>query len=317
MKRKFIIGSRGSKLALWQTGFVKTELEKLFPQTEFDVRIIKTTGDVILDTSLSKIGDKGLFTKQIETALIRQEIDLAVHSLKDLPTTQPENLIIGAVSSRETANDVLISKNYDSIDDLPENARVATGSLRRRSQLLNYRPDLEIVEIRGNVPGRIEKFLASDLDAMILAFAGIHRLKLDAHIKQIIPTDIMLPAVGQGVMAIEIRDSDAQIAAMIRELDDAAVKSCVAAERAFLRSLEGGCQVPIAAFAVLENEEIYLQGFVGSLNGAKTIRDSMRGNRAEAKSLGENLAKKVLQKGAAQILDEAREKSLKAAHEVV
>lgn len=317
MKRKFIIGSRGSKLALWQTGFVKTELEKLFPQTEFDVRIIKTTGDVILDTSLSKIGDKGLFTKQIETALIRQEIDLAVHSLKDLPTTQPENLIIGAVSSRETANDVLISKNYDSIDDLPENARVATGSLRRRSQLLNYRPDLEIVEIRGNVPGRIEKFLASDLDAMILAFAGIHRLKLDTHIKQIIPTDIMLPAVGQGVMAIEIRDSDAQIAAMIRELDDAAVKSRVAAERAFLRSLEGGCQVPIAAFAVLENEEIYLQGFVGSLNGVKTIRDSMRGNRAEAKSLGENLAKKVLQKGAAQILDEARETSLKAAHEVV
>ncbi|HEY0658383.1 MAG TPA: hydroxymethylbilane synthase, partial [Pyrinomonadaceae bacterium] len=300
-----------------QTGFVKTELEKLFPQIDFEIRIIKTTGDAILDKSLSKIGDKGLFTKQIETALIEQEIDFAVHSLKDLPTTQPENLIIGAVSSREMPNDVFISKNYDSIDELPANARVATGSLRRRSQLLNYRPDLEIVEIRGNVPTRIEKFLAADLDGLVLAFAGVYRLKLDAYIRQIIPTNIMIPAVGQGVMAIEIRDSDEQAAEMIRGLDDAAVKSCITAERAFLRSLEGGCQVPIGALAVLENEEIYLQGFVGSLNGAKIIRESIRGKRGAAKDLGENLAKKVLQAGAAQILDEAREKSLKAAHEVV
>jgi hydroxymethylbilane synthase len=155
VKREFIIGTRGSALALWQTDFVKTELEKRFPETALDVRVIKTTGDRILDTSLSKIGDKGLFTRQIEDALASGEIDLAVHSLKDLPTVQPKNLIIGAVSGRETPNDVFISEKYDSIDDLPQNARVATGSLRRRSQLLNFRPDLEIVEIRGNVPTRI------------------------------------------------------------------------------------------------------------------------------------------------------------------
>ena len=166
--RKFIIGSRGSRLALWQTGFMKAALEDRFPNTRFDVRIIKTKGDRILDTALSKIGDKGLFTKEIETALLNQEIDLAVHSLKDLPTTQPNGLKIGAVSARETPNDVFISKNFASVDDLPAGARVATGSLRRKSQLLAYRPDLETVEIRGNVPTRIEKFLASaELDGMI------------------------------------------------------------------------------------------------------------------------------------------------------
>ncbi len=317
MKRQFIIGTRGSALALWQTAFVKNELEKRFPETVFNVRVIKTTGDKILDTSLSKIGDKGLFTKQIETALIDGEIDLAVHSLKDLPTVQPENLIIGAVSQRETPNDVFISVNYDSIADLPQNARVATGSLRRRSQLLNYRPDLEIVEIRGNVPTRIEKFLDSDLDGMILAYAGVHRLGLDAHIKQIVPVEIILPAVGQGVMAIERRENDGEIAAMLNPLSDSSTEIRVTAERAFLRSLEGGCQVPIGAFAEFDGADIYLRGFVGSLNGAVIIRDSMRGKPEEAKSLGESLAEKVLRKGAADILSEAREKSLNAPHGVV
>ena len=320
MNRKYIIGTRGSALALWQTDFVKGELEKCFPEASFAIRVIKTTGDKILDTSLSKIGDKGLFTRQIETALLDGEIDLAVHSLKDLPTVQPENLIIGAVSKRETPNDVFIAENYGSIDDLPQNARVATGSLRRRSQLLNYRPDLEIVEIRGNVPTRIEKFLASDLDAMILAYAGVHRLNLDTHIKQIVPVEIMLPAVGQGVMAIERRQDDAEMAAMLAPLSDREVKLRVSSERAFLRSLEGGCQVPIGAFAEFEGGELLLRGFVGSLNGAIIIRDSLRGKISEineAKSLGESLAQKVLQKGAAQILDEARAKSLRAPHEVV
>lgn len=317
MKRKYTIGTRGSALALWQTDFVKTELEKRFPEAAFDVRIIKTTGDRILDTSLSKIGDKGLFTKQIETALTGGEIDLAVHSLKDLPTVQPENVVIGAVSARETPNDVFIAARYDSIDDLPRGARVATGSLRRRSQLLNYRPDLEIVEIRGNVPTRIEKFLAADLDGLILAYSGVHRLGLDAHIKQIVPVEIMLPAVGQGVMAIESRENDAEISAMLTAINDRSVAACVTAERAFLRSLEGGCQVPIGAFAEIAGEDIYLRGFVGSLNGTITIRDSMSGQSGEAKSLGERLAEKVLQKGASQILSEAREKSLRDEHEVV
>jgi hydroxymethylbilane synthase len=179
LDRKFIIGSRGSELALWQTNFVKTKLEEFFPALSLEIKIIKTTGDKMLDVALAKIGDKGLFTRQIETALLNREIDLAVHSLKDLQTVQPENLIIGAVSKRETPNDVLISKKYRSIDDLPAGAKVATGSLRRKSQLLHYRPDLEIFEIRGNVPTRLRKFEESDLDAMILAFAGIHRLNLD------------------------------------------------------------------------------------------------------------------------------------------
>jgi len=317
LKRKFTIGSRGSQLALWQTDFVKTELEKRFPEAAFDVIIIKTTGDAILDTALSKIGDKGLFTKQIETALLNNKIDLAVHSLKDLPTTQPEKLRISAVSARETANDVFISKNFQSIQDLPPNARIATGSLRRKSQLLHFRSDLEVVEIRGNVPTRIEKFLASDLDALILAFAGVHRLNLDSHIKQIIPTRIMLPAVGQGAMAVEIREDDSEIAEMLAVINDQSTEFCITAERAFLRSLEGGCQVPIGGFAVLEADEIFLEGFVGNLTGAKIIRHSIRGNKREAKRLGETLAEICLKKGAAEILDEARKASEKSVSEVV
>lgn len=317
MERKFTIGSRGSDLALWQTRFTKTLLEKHFPGTAFEIRIIKTKGDAVLDTALSKIGDKGLFTKEIEHALINKEIDLAVHSLKDLPTTQPAGLKIGSVSKRETPNDIFISKNYSSIEDLPQNARVATGSLRRKSQLLAFRPDLEIVEIRGNVPTRIERYLASDLDGMILAFAGVHRLGLDAHIAQIIPTEILLPAVGQGVMAVEIRDTDAEIAEILEAINDTQTKVCVTAERAFLRRLEGGCQVPIGANAVLENGEIALRGFVGSLDGRQVIRDSISGAKESAENLGITLAEKCLDAGAAQILAKARNAAADATGEVL
>jgi hydroxymethylbilane synthase len=317
LERKFTIGSRGSQLALWQTNFTKNALERHFPGAVFDVRIIKTKGDAVLDTALSKIGDKGLFTKEIENALLAQDIDLAVHSLKDLPTTQPAGLKIGAVSSRETPNDVFISKNFGSLDDLPKNAKIATGSLRRRSQLLAYRPDLEIVEIRGNVPTRIEKFLASDLNGLILAFAGVHRLELDSYIKQIIPTEILLPAVGQGVMAVEIREGDAEITSMLEKIDDAETSARMTAERAFLRRLEGGCQVPIGAFAILEAGEIFLQGFVGSLDGARVIRESSRGAVSGAEDLGTALAEKCLDAGAAQILVEARREALSASNEVV
>ncbi len=303
---KVIIGSRGSDLALWQTRFTKDSLEKRIPQIQFEVRIIKTKGDAVLDVALSKIGDKGLFTKEIETALLSDEIDLAVHSLKDLPTVQPEGLKIGAVSARETPNDVLISKKFASIDELPEGARVATGSLRRRSQLLAYRPDLRIVEIRGNVPTRIDKFLASELDAMILAFAGVHRLGLDRHISQVVPTTILLPAVGQGVMAVEIRDGDEDIEAMVEAINDPTTESCILAERAFLRRLEGGCQVPIGAHAVLENGELELQGFVGTIDGKRVIRDSMRGSVNAPETIGTELAERCLAAGAGEILAGAR-----------
>ncbi|MBX7171999.1 MAG: hydroxymethylbilane synthase [Pyrinomonadaceae bacterium] len=317
MERKFIIGSRGSDLALWQTNFTKSALEERFPLAEFEVRIIKTKGDAVLDTALSKIGDKGLFTKEIETALINKEIDLAVHSLKDLPTVQPEGLKIGAVSYRETPNDAFISQKYQSIEELPKGAKVATGSLRRKSQLLHFRPDLEIVEIRGNVPTRIKRLLESDLDGMILAYAGVHRLGLDEYIKQVIPTEILLPAVGQGVMAVEIREDDAEVFSMLNAINDEATEACIKAERAFLRRLEGGCQVPIGANAVLENDELILQGFVGNLNGSRVIRNEIRGAKNEAENLGISLAERCLDAGALEILGDARVNAANATGEVL
>ncbi len=316
-KRTYIIGSRGSELALWQTNFVKATLEKHFPEITFEIKIIKTTGDKMLDVALAKIGDKGLFTKQIETALLNQEIDLAVHSLKDLQTLQPKNLCIGAVSRRETANDVLIAKKYRSIAELPKGAKVATGSLRRKSQLLHYRSDLQIFEIRGNVPTRIKKFEESDLDAMILAYAGVHRLDLDQHIAQIISFEIMLPAVGQGAMAVEIREEDADLREVLQAFDDAETRFCITAERAFLRSLEGGCQFPIGANATLQNGEIHLEGMVGSLNGTVNWRENISGAQENAKELGERLAQILIGKGANELLEKTREKVEKMTEAVI
>lgn len=316
MRNTFIIGTRSSRLALWQTEFVKASLSKFSPETQFEVREIKTTGDRILDTSLSKIGDKGLFTKEIENALLSGEIDIAVHSLKDLPTTQPEGLKIGAVTAREKANDVLISKNARSVAELPPNAIVSTGSLRRRSQLLYLRPDLRIIGIRGNVPTRIEKFIASDADAMILAFAGLHRLGLDEHIRQIIPTNEMIPAVGQGAVAVEIRQDDDAVPELVTALDDHATRVCVTAERAFLRSLEGGCQVPIGAFAELVGGELTLNGFVGSLDGKAVIRQSIVSAPNASEEAGIELAGICLERGAAAILDAARALAAEADTEV-
>jgi hydroxymethylbilane synthase len=285
---------------------VKAALERAHPTVVFDVRIIKTKGDAVLDTALSKIGDKGLFTKELEAAMLDGEIDLAVHSLKDLPTSQPDGLAIGAVSARETPNDVLIARSAESIDDLPRGARVATGSLRRRSQLLAYRPDLRIVEIRGNVPTRIEKFLASDLDAMILAYAGVHRLGLDTHISQIVPTAILLPAVGQGVMAVEIRAGDEELRLMLNVINDPETESCIRAERAFLRRLEGGCQVPIGAAAARAGDGIKLEGYVGSPDGSRAIRDAIDGSADVAGAVGGELADRFIAAGAGSVLGEAR-----------
>ena len=313
---KLIIGSRGSELALWQTNFVKEKLETFFPELKLEVKIIKTTGDKLLDVALAKIGDKGLFTRQIETALLDGEIDLAVHSLKDLQTVQPAGLTIGAVTARELPNDCLISKKYASINDLPRNAKVATGSLRRRSQLLRYRKDLEIFEIRGNVPTRIEKFEEFDLDAMILAFAGVHRLSLDSYIKQIIPFEIMLPAVGQGAMAIEIRSGDEKIKRLLQKLNDENTSFCVAAERSFLRRLEGGCQVPIGANARLEDGKIHLEGMAGNLDGSINLRGSISGDKTGAAELGKRLAENLIAKGANRLLEMTRE-TIEKTEEVV
>ena len=306
MTRNFVIGSRGSDLALWQANFVKAALESNFPENKFEIKIIHTTGDEVVDVALSKIGDKGLFTRQIEAALLDGSIDFAVHSLKDLQTEQPAGLRIGAVCKRETPNDVLISKTRGTIDDLPQGAKVATGSLRRRSQLLNHRPDLQIVEIRGNVPTRLRKFDESDLDAMILAYAGLHRLGFESRISQIIPFEIMLPAVGQGAIAIEIRDNDENVAAMIAKLGDLTTRTAITAERAFLRRLEGGCQVPIGGYATVENGEITLTGVVGSLNGVVVFRETITGPADQADALGHQLAEHLIGNGAADLLDQVR-----------
>jgi len=306
MTRKYVIGTRGSDLALWQANLVRTRLESLFTEQEFEIKVIRTTGDQLLDIALSKIGDKGLFTRQIETALLNGEIDFAVHSLKDLQTVQPDGLIIGAVCDRETANDVFISKTHKSIDELPAGARVATGSLRRKSQLLNFRPDLEIVEIRGNVPTRLKKFQESDLDGLILAYAGIFRLGLEKSVSQLIPFSVMLPAVGQGAVAVEIREGDGEVLELAAKLESGPTRVCITAERSFLRRLEGGCQVPIGAYATIDGGNLHLEGMVGSLDGNVIFRESISGGTDEAEGLGTRLAEQLIEKGAAELLEETR-----------
>ena len=309
MTERFIIGTRGSDLALWQANFVKNSLEDQFPDYNFEIKIIHTTGDEVLDVALSKIGDKGLFTRQIENELLKGGIDLAVHSLKDLQTEQPEGLAIGAVCKREIPNDVFISKNGASIDDLPEGAVVATGSLRRRSQLLHYRSDLKIAEIRGNLPTRFRKFDESELDGMILAYAGIYRLSFEERISQIIPFKVMLPAVGQGAVAVEIRTDDPRAAEVVGRLNHAETYTCITSERAFLRRLEGGCQVPIGAHATLEGEKVSLEGMVGTLDGTVVFREAVSGRVENAEALGTELANSLIEMGARELLDTTRAES--------
>ena len=305
-KDRFIIGTRGSELALWQTNWVKDKLQKSFPSLTIETKIIKTKGDKILDSSLSKIGDKGLFTREIENQLLSGGIDLAVHSLKDLPTVLPEGLTIGAVSERIDQRDVLISKKYESIDELPHGAKVATGSLRRKSQLLNYRPDLNVVDIRGNLNSRFRKFEESDLDAMILAYAGVNRLAIEEYIKTIIPTDVMLPATCQGIMAVEIRENDKSVQDTVKVINDRHSEKESRAERSFLNRLEGGCQIPVGVYSKSADYSIYMEGMVGSLDGSIVIRERIIGNDSKPEGLGNNLALMLLEKGAKPILEEIR-----------
>lgn len=317
MRDSLVIGSRGSDLALWQTNFVKAQLENRFPKIKFEVRVISTTGDRLVDVALSKIGDKGLFTRQIEAELFSGEIDLAVHSLKDLQTDQPQGLMIGAVCERELPNDAFISSKFASIDELPAGARVATGSLRRKSQLLNLRPDLEIVEMRGNVPTRLRKFEEAGLDAMILAYAGLHRLGLDPQVRQVIPFKVMLPAVGQGAMAVEVRNDNADVQEIVSKIDHPPTRLCTTAERAFLRTLEGGCQVPIGAIAQLENGRIGLEGMVGSLDGKTIFREGIDGDSEDAEQVGLRLAERLIEKGARELLEETRARAQVSADAVM
>jgi len=305
LKQKIIIGSRGSDLALWQANFVKKELEKKNKNVSVEIKIIKTKGDKILGVSLSKIGDKSLFTKELEVELLNKKIDLAVHSLKDLQTEIPRGLKLAAVTKRHNVHDVLIArKKGTTILKLPENATVATGSLRRKCQLLHIRPDLNLVELRGNVPSRIKKFSESDWDAIILARAGVERLKLSKHISAIIKTDVMLPAVGQGALGIETRSDNKFVNEVVKSIHHENTYKAVLAERALLKTLEGGCQVPIGTYAEVKKNGLFIDALVGSLDGSLTFRKSIRGSKNNPEKLGEKLAKDLINAGAKTILDE-------------
>jgi hydroxymethylbilane synthase len=305
LKHKIIIGSRGSELALWQAEFIKKELEKKNKNVSIEIKIIKTKGDKILDVALSKIGDRSLFTKELEIELINKKIDLAVHSLKDLQTEIPKGLKLAAVTKRHNVQDVMIArKKGTTIFNLAENATVATGSLRRKCQLLHIRPDLKIVELRGNVPTRIKRFLESDWDAIILARAGVERLKLNKHISSIIKTDVMLPAVGQGALGIETRADNKMVNEIVKSIHHENTYKAVLAERSLLKKLEGGCQVPIGAFAEVKQNGLFLDALVGSLDGSLTFRKKIRGSKSNPEKLGKDLANDLIKAGAGTILNE-------------
>lgn len=309
-KSKLVIGSRGSELALWQAKYIKKELEKKNKYLSVEIKIINTKGDKILDVALSKIGDKGLFTKELENELLSGSIDMAVHSLKDLQTEIPKGLKLAVVTKRHPVEDVLIArKKGTKIKNLREGAIVATGSLRRRSQLKHLRPDLTIEELRGNVPTRIKKFMESNWDAIILARAGVERLKLNKYISSIIPKNEILPAVGQGALGIEIHEDNKFAESILKSIHHDATYCAIRAERSLLKCLEGGCQVPIGAFAELKPNGLYLEAMVGSVYGETTFRKKMRGSKTNPEKLGEKLAKDLLKAGASVILTEVYQNS--------
>lgn len=312
--KRLTIGTRGSKLALWQAGYVKKELQQLSPDLTIEILKIKTTGDKILDVPLSRVGGKGLFVKEIEEALLRGEADIAVHSMKDVPTDFPDGLHLPVVCKREDPRDALIARqkaknknqktNTSQLFLLPEGSRVGTSSLRRSCQLLSLRPDLRIEQLRGNLDTRVRKLDEGRYDAIILAAAGVKRLGWQDRITEIISPDISLPAIGQGAIGIECRAGDTWVNALISALNHRETNICVRAERAFLKTLEGGCQVPIAAYARLAGGRIVMQGLVGSVSGDRIIKGSVEGDPERAESLGVALAEEILAKGARGILDE-------------
>ena len=292
---KIVVGTRGSKLALVQTNWVVDELKKANPEIEFEVKIIKTKGDLVTHLPLHKIGDKGLFTKEIEQQLLDKEIDLAIHSMKDMPSSLPEGLKFASIPKREDPRDVLVLKEgYNDINDLPKGAKIGTGSKRRTYQLLKYRPDLEIVPIRGNIDTRIRKIEDENLDGIVLAAAGLNRAGLNHHISYHLPVDIMIPAPAQGALAIEIRDNDLEIENLINCLKDEETEIQVAAERGFLDGVNGSCHIPMGAYCIVDDEKIKLTGLFGDEDGKKLIIKSIEGSSKSPRKAGIELAKLVL-----------------------
>jgi hydroxymethylbilane synthase len=300
-KNKLVIGSRGSKLALWQTNYVATFLQEKFG-LETEIVKIKTQGDKILDAPLAKIGGKGLFVKEIEQALLAKEIDLAVHSMKDVPTDLPEGLQIKAMTKRADVRDVLISRNGSHLNQLPAGTTIATSSLRRQAQLKHYNSGWQFVDLRGNLDTRLRKMQEGLFDAMILAAAGIDRLGLSEVISQRIATTVLLPAVGQGSIGIETRVDDNFTNGYVAALNDKDSYLGITAERAFLKRLEGGCQVPIGAYGRLVNGQLHFSGLIASLDGSKLLREEIVGSPKEAQAIGVELAERLLARGGDKIL---------------
>jgi len=302
--RKIKIGSRGSPLALWQANWIKNQLESRNPDIPVEIVIIKTSGDKIQDVPLAKIGGKGLFVKELEEALLRKDVDFAVHSMKDMPIKFPFALCIASVTKRENPFDALISRNNIKLNDLPKGAKIGTGSLRRASQLLHYRPDLNLIPLRGNVETRIKKLETEGLDAIILATAGLIRLGWGDKISEIISPEILLPAMGQGAVGIEARKHDVDNQILLADMDDENTHLALDAERAVVTQLEGGCNVPIGAFATIEGNEMTLRGLVASLDGKTLYKKELKGDKVNAVALGNEMGNALLDMGGDKIMHE-------------
>ncbi|MDV2438536.1 hydroxymethylbilane synthase [Acinetobacter gerneri] len=296
------IATRQSPLALWQAEHIRDRLEALHDGLKVELVTFVTQGDKILDTPLAKIGGKGLFVKELEAALLDGRADIAVHSMKDVPMQLPEGLELAIICEREDPYDAFVSNQYESFADLPKGAKLGTSSLRRKCQILKQRPDLDVIDLRGNVGTRLSKLDAGQCDAIILASAGLKRLELQQRIRHVLDRDVSLPAVGQGALGIECRSHDTEILDLIMPLMHTDTNVCVRAERAFNAYLEGGCQVPIAGFATLENGQIHLEGRVGSVDGETLLVSKVIGETQQAEQLGVQLAKQLLDQGAGELL---------------
>jgi hydroxymethylbilane synthase len=305
--KKLRIGSRGSKLALWQAQYIQQKLGERagrngIGSVESEIVIVRTSGDAMPDAPIASVGTKGVFIKELEDELLSGRIDLAVHSMKDVPTELPAGLVIAAVAKRADSRDCLLSRSRLGLAALPAGAKIGTSSLRRQCQLKRYRGDLEIRDVRGNVDTRIRKMETGEFDAIVLAKAGVDRLGLSARIAEILEPEVMLSAVGQGAMGVEIRADDAEGASFVRTLDDPDTHRAVDAERALLKRLEGGCQVPLGALAQIESGRLKLEAAVFSANGSDAVRREISGSPDEAESLGKRLAEELLETGAEAIL---------------
>lgn len=309
------IGTRASQLALWQANWVKSELEKRYPGMAVELVKIKTMGDKILDVPLAQVGGKGLFVKEIEEAMLRGEIDIAVHSMKDVPTEFPEGLGLYCITEREDPRDAVISRGVK-FADLPQGARIGTSALRRQAQLLKVRPDLQMVIIRGNVETRIRKLTDENLDAVILAAAGLNRLGFADQVSEYLPVELSLPAIGQGALGIECRLDDETIKETIAFFNHPDTAHAVRAERALLWRCEGGCQVPIAAYGKVAGDTLALTGFVASVDGNRSVKDSVSGPVADCEKLGIALAEKLLADGAHEILAEVYQREVAREKEI-